>query len=68
MSQDQNKKAIAIAFALGMELLGLVLGGIFLGYFAGKMFLVENEGAVIGCLIGFILWFWRLVKTKRYLI
>jgi F0F1-type ATP synthase assembly protein I len=65
---NQNKKAMAIAFALGFELLTLVLAGIFLGYYLGGYAQLQNIGAVLGCSLAFFIWIWRLIKTKRYLL
>ncbi len=68
MSQDNNKKAIGVALALGFELLSLLLVCIFAGYYLGRMKGIAEIGAILGSILGFSLWTWRLVKTKRYLL
>jgi len=67
MSQEQNKKALGVAMALGFELLSLVLIGIFLGYFLGGYWEHKEIGAIVGCGLAFVLWIWRLIRSKRYL-
>lgn len=64
MSQERHKKAIGVAIALGFELLSLVLICIFLGYYLGRMKDLAEIGAVVGSVIGFSIWTWRLVSTK----
>lgn len=68
MSQERHKKAIGVAIALGFELLSLVLICIFLGYYLGRMKDHAEIGAVVGSVIGFSIWTWRLVSTKKYLL
>lgn len=67
MSQERNKKAIGVAMALGFELLSLVLICIFLGYYVGRMKDLAEIGAIVGSILGFSIWTWRLISTKKYL-
>ena len=64
MSQERNKKAVGVAIALGFELLSLV----FLGYYLGGLKGLAEIGAVAGSVLGFALWTWRLIHTKKYLL
>ena len=68
MSQERNKKAVGVAIALGFELLSLVLVCIFLGYYLGGLKGLAEIGAVAGSVLGFALWTWRLIHTKKYLL
>jgi F0F1-type ATP synthase assembly protein I len=68
MSQEKNKKAIGVAISLGFELLSLVLICIFLGYYLGRMKGFAEMGAVVGSVLGFTLWTWRLIRSKKYLL
>ena len=69
--ESNGKRAIAVAFAIGFELLALVLAGIYVGDSLEKYMrnqsATANLGSIIGCLLGLSLWFWRLMKSKRYL-
>ena len=68
MSQEKNKKAIGVAVALGFELLSLVLICIFLGYYLGRMKGFAELGAIAGAVLGFTVWTWRLIHTKKHLL
>ncbi len=68
MSEENNKKAIGVAMALGFELLSLVLAGIFLGWYVGGLKGLREIGAIIGCALAFAIWIWRLIRSKRYLL
>jgi F0F1-type ATP synthase assembly protein I len=65
---DKNKKAIGVAMALGFELLSMLLVCIFAGYYLGKIKGIAEIGAIFGCILGFTIWTWRLIRTKRYLL
>lgn len=71
MSESKNKKAITVAFALGFELIGLVLVGIFVGEYIEKSShngFSSNKGAIVGCVLAFTVWFWRLMKTRKHML
>ena len=68
MSPQKNKKAIGVALALGFELLSLVVVCIFLGYYLGRMKGFAEIGSIAGSVLGFTIWTWRLIHTKKYLL
>lgn len=68
MSEENNKRAIGVAMALGFELLSLVLVGIFLGWYLGELKGLREIGAILGCALAFAVWIWRLISSKRHLL
>ena len=68
MSEEKSKKAIGVAMALGFELLSLVLICIFLGYYLGRIKGFAEIGAIVGAVLGFTVWTWRLIRTKKHLL
>jgi F0F1-type ATP synthase assembly protein I len=68
MMDGGNKKAIALAVALATELTAMVLIGIFGGQYLGRQIGFADLGAIIGCALGFGIWTWRLIITKRYIL
>lgn len=68
MSDNKNKKAIAVAFSIGLELIAFSLAGVFLGHTIGKSFAKAEIGAILGVLVGFAVWTWRLIQSKKYIL
>jgi F0F1-type ATP synthase assembly protein I len=62
-----NRKAMAMAFAMGGELTASLLVGVAIGYYGGRYFHFAEWGAVIGSFVGFSAWVWRIVASKKYL-
>jgi F0F1-type ATP synthase assembly protein I len=63
----QNRKAMAMAFAMGGELAAILVVGVLIGYYGGRYFQFAEWGAVIGSFLGFFAWVWRIVASKKYL-
>jgi len=66
-NEKKAKKGMVLALALASELLALELVGIFAGHYLGEKFGNGALGAVAGSALGFAVWTWRLIATKRFM-
>ena len=66
-TEPKNRKALAVALAMGAELIVSLTVGVFVGYYGGGYVNFAEWGAVIGSFVGFGLWVWRVIASKKYL-
>ncbi|MCB9072647.1 MAG: AtpZ/AtpI family protein [Bdellovibrionaceae bacterium] len=59
-----GKRMVALAFAYGIELVAVVVVGLFAGKAIGSYWNMGEWGAVIGCFIGFSGWTWRMARLQ----
>lgn len=60
--KKETKRAMAMAFAMGAELIVTVLLGIGAGYYLGPYAGSAEWGAVAGSFVGFSVWIWRMMQ------
>lgn len=59
-----NKKMVAVALAYGVELVVVILVGLFAGRWIGERVGSSEWGAVIGCFAGFSVWTFRMARLQ----
>lgn len=60
----KNKKMVAMALAYGVELVVVLMIGLFIGKWVGGKANVPEWGAVIGCFAGFTVWTVRMTRVQ----
>ncbi len=68
MSEEskKNKKMAAAALAYGVELVVVLMVGLFVGKWFGEKWAHAPEwGAVVGCFAGFTVWTWRMARLQK---
>lgn len=58
---------MALAFAMGSELVISVLVCMAAGYYLGPYFGSAQWGAIIGSFLGIFVWVWRMISSRKYL-
>ena len=56
---------VAVAFAYGIELVVVILVGLFGGRWLGEKMGSPEWGAIIGCFVGFSLWTYRMARLQN---
>jgi F0F1-type ATP synthase assembly protein I len=61
----KNKKMMAMGIAYGIELVVVIMLGLFAGRWIGEQFGSSEWGAVLGCFVGFAGWTYRMARTMK---
>lgn len=66
MSEEskKNKKMAAMALAYGVELVVVLMVGLFAGRWIGAQAGMSEWGAIIGCFAGFTVWTYRMARIQ----
>ena len=61
----KNKKMLAVAIGYGVELVVVILVGIYVGKWFGRYWDAEMLGAIIGCFTAFSAWTWKVIRAEQ---
>lgn len=64
-SENKNKKMLAIAIGYGVELVVVILVGIYVGQWMGRYWNTEMLGSIIGCFAAFSAWTWKVIRAEQ---
>jgi F0F1-type ATP synthase assembly protein I len=61
----KNRKMMAMGIAYGVELVVVIMMGLFAGRWIGEQCGASEWGAILGCFVGFAGWTYRMARTMK---